>query len=446
MIKRLSIVAFFTGTAYVFTVFSLKYLSIWTSASNLKSIGEIDSLVNFIIIVLAAGMLMSTIRNIAISADWKKEFRISQQARFTLGLIVSILALLSFINTNYILFLFAPLIALNGDYALYGRSKPVTASILAFIKVFFPYLVLILMVSFKPEWLLPSFIASTAFVYLVTGYFISRKLHMSYLVEPSIKSLRIYLQSMGMGVVSFSYYFIGLGLIWLAGFFYPDIAVAAAFLSIKLYTIFKGVLRMLNQSFFREMADEAVRLKVDSLAMIAGTLFLLGTVLFPDGFIAVFFNKSSVLQNTSLVLLGCTGFLIAPMISLHTAALLERKDKLFAKVAMLATVVAAALCVLLSFFYNHANSILLSLLVGELMILAGLIIISSKNNLFYPRLMFFLKNLPLAIIPIFSRIFFGDNPASFLAGLSIYGILFLLVNWKFFHHHSQERHVSLYES
>jgi hypothetical protein len=446
MIKRLSIVAFFTGTAYIFTIFSLKYLSATTSAFSLKSIGEIDSLVNFIVSVVAAGMLLSAVRNIAISADWKKEFLNAQRARFTLGLIIALFGFLSFTNINYILFFFAPLVALNGDYALYGRSKPVTASILAFIKISFPYLVVVFTLWFKPEWLLFSFIASTTLVYLVTGFFISRKLGTPYLIMPSWKSLNIYVHSLSMGVVSFSYYFIGLGLIWLAAFFYQDVAIAAAFLGIKLYTIFKGVLRMLNQSFFREMTDEAVRLKVDYLAMFAGTIFLAATVLFQEAFISVFFNKGSVLQSTSLVLLGCTGFLIAPFISLHTSVLLERKDRLFSRLSLLGIVVAASACMISSFIFNGANSILFSLLLGEFVIVAGLITICNKKNLFLPRLAFFRRNLPLLVIPIGSRILFGDNTYSFIGSLCVYGVLFLTSNWKSFILHKQEKEMRLYES
>jgi len=446
MIKRLSIVAFFTGTAYIFTIFSLKYLSATTSAFSLKSIGEIDSLVNFIVSVVAAGMLLSAVRNIAISADWKKEFLNAQRARFTLGLIIALFGFLSFTNINYILFFFAPLVALNGDYALYGRSKPVTASILAFIKISFPYLVVVFTLWFKPEWLLFSFIASTTLVYLVTGFFISRKLGTPYLIMPSWKSLNIYVHSLSMWVVSFSYYFIGLGLIWLAAFFYEDVAIAAAFLGIKLYTIFKGVLRMLNQSFFREMTDEAVRLKVDYLAMFAGTIFLAATVLFQEAFISVFFNKGSVLQSTSLVLLGCTGFLIAPFISLHTSVLLERKDRLFSRLSLLGIVVAASACMISSFIFNGADSILFSLLLGEFVIVAGLITICNKKNLFLPRLAFFRRNLPLLVIPIGSRILFGDNTYSFIGSLCVYGVLFLTTNWKSFILHKQEKEMRLYES
>ncbi len=446
MIKRLSIVAFFTGTAYIFTIFSLKYLSATTSAFSLKSIGEIDSLVNFIVSVLAAGMLLSAVRNIAISADWKKEFLNAQRARFTLGLIIALFGFLSFTNINYILFFFAPLVALNGDYALYGRSKPVTASILAFIKISFPYLVVVFTLWFKPEWLLLSFIASITLVYLVTGFFISRKLGTSYLIMPSWKSLNIYVHSLSMGVVSFSYYFIGLGLIWLAAFFFKDVAVAAAFLGIKLYTIFKGVLRMLNQSFFREMTDEAVRLRVDYLAMFAGTVFLAATVLFQEAFISVFFNKGSVLQSTSLVLLGCTGFVIAPLSSLHTSVLLERKDRLFSRLSLLAIVVAAVSCMISSFIFPGADSILFSLLLGEFVIVAGLITICNKQNLFLPRLAFFRRNLPLLVIPIGSRILFGDNTYSFIGSLCLYGVLFLTTNWKSFILHRKEKEMRLYES
>jgi O-antigen/teichoic acid export membrane protein len=203
---------------------------------------------------------------------------------------------------------------------------------------------------------------------------------------------------------------------------------------------------MLNQSFFREMTDEAVRLKVDYLAMFAGTIFLAATVLFQEAFISVFFNKGSVLQSTSLVLLGCTGFLIAPFISLHTSVLLERKDRLFSRLSLLGIVVAASACMISSFIFNGADSILFSLLLGEFVIVAGLITICNKKNLFLPRLAFFRRNLPLLVIPIGSRILFGDNTYSFIGSLCVYGVLFLTTNWKSFILHKQEKEMRLYES
>src|SRR4030095_10315895 len=116
------------------------------------------------------------------------------------------------------------------------------------------------------------------------------------------------------------------------------------------------------------------------------------------------------------------------------------------KISFLAIMAAAISCTVLSFFYPHANTILFSLFVGELVTITGLVVICNRHHLFYPRLLFILKNLPLLIIPIGCRIIFGDNGYSFLVSLSIYGILFLAMNWKLFILHKHEKEISLYES
>ena len=69
MLKRLVLVALFTGSAQVTTLIALKFLAGSMDASRLSALGDIDSLLNLIINVIGLGLLMSSVRDIALSED-----------------------------------------------------------------------------------------------------------------------------------------------------------------------------------------------------------------------------------------------------------------------------------------------------------------------------------------------------------------------------------------
>src|SRR5258707_15867953 len=102
MLKRLALVALFTGSAQMATLLALKYLAGSMDAGELKTLGEVDSLINLIINVIGLGLLMSSVRNIAISSDWGTEIDRSQGARLTLSLLLMPLAIWGLYNHNYI--------------------------------------------------------------------------------------------------------------------------------------------------------------------------------------------------------------------------------------------------------------------------------------------------------------------------------------------------------
>jgi O-antigen/teichoic acid export membrane protein len=101
-------------------------------------IGIIDSAVVLVASVISFGIQLAVNRNVATKSSWKSNYHLAQSARLMLSFfVIAFGAILYFTNgqMQYLIYAFAPLVALNGDYALYGNGKPITASSLSFLRV-----------------------------------------------------------------------------------------------------------------------------------------------------------------------------------------------------------------------------------------------------------------------------------------------------------------------
>src|SRR5215203_1887649 len=196
MVKRLASIALFTGAAHIFTLITLKFLSQRISTDHISSIGELDSLFQFVINILAFGLQLSAVRNIAILDNWKEVYSKVQVARITLGFILIPFILLSFFKMSYQYLFLAPLFALNGDYALYARGKPVFASLL-----------FIVFSVWQQTYIVQAYIISTVVIYGVTSVVTAKRLGTHYWYFPSLQKLQLYVQSFSLGIVTMSYYF-----------------------------------------------------------------------------------------------------------------------------------------------------------------------------------------------------------------------------------------------
>jgi hypothetical protein len=431
MLKRLTLVALFTGSAQLATLLALKFLAGSMGSAELKALGEVDSLINLIINVIALGLLMSSVRNIAISEDWGKEIDHAQQARFTLGLLLMPLAAWGIHDHNYLVFLFAPIFALQADYALYGRSYPVLAAVISFIRVLVPYIGILLALWLYPRWNIAAFLLFSVLIYLMAGVFISRFFKRPYLPRPSFRSLHLYVKSLSLGIVSLSYYFIGLGLITFAVYFYHnDAAIAIAYIGCKVYMIFKGVLRMINQSFIKEMSDHAVQLKVDQLAGLAGFLFFAGVFFFPNSFIRLLLNKTLDFDKHMLVILAGAGLISAIFTSYTTQAILEKKDRSYAVVAVTASLSAIGCCILFSFFSQSPTGVFAGIFMGELVSVAGLLKIAGYQHALQQRLIASGKYILLLAFPLAAKAWVGDTYTGFILGLGLMSAVFLITFYK----------------
>ncbi|MCB0462026.1 MAG: hypothetical protein R2816_01325 [Flavobacteriaceae bacterium] len=433
MIKRLTIIAIITGIGHLTTLLSLKYISIYIDNNTIALIGELDSLSLLIVSIVAFGLQLSATREIAIADDWQKEYLITQSARFTLSIGLFLLGFTGFYFSKNYLFFMAPIIALNADYALYGRGKPITGAFVALIRILIPSIALVIGSLFFKDYIVVIFSLSLILGYFLAGIIVSRSLAISYFVKPQIKSLYKYLESVNIGIASFALFFIGIGIINIMSYFYNNETIAVIYIALKLYMIFKGVRRIIVQSFFKELQDIQTTLKVDYFAIIAGTLFLFTIIFYPNVLIQLLVDEKFTYYFTTFLILGVAGFVSSFSTSSGTRLLLKKEDSKYSFnliCASLISIVSGA--VLWLFFGDYPYLIAVSVLFGEIAV-SVLNIISLKESRYilnrlqiaYPVFIFILAMYPINYL-------IGQTIFSMIISLLIFGILtFIYTNKRF---------------
>ncbi|MEB8346289.1 hypothetical protein OO010_09545 [Flavobacteriaceae bacterium KMM 6898] len=405
MIKRLVIIAFLTGFGHITTLLSLKYISKFVENDTIAIIGEIDSLILLIVAIIAFGLQLSSTRDIALIEDWKTELQEAQKARFTLSLILIGFGITGFMFTKNYLFFTAPIIALNADYALYGRGKPIMGGFVALIRVLTPSLALVIAsVYFKSD-IVILFVGSLVLAYLITGIIVSKSLGVKYLVKPELKSLKKYLGNINIGVASFSLFFIGIGILNVLSYFYSSQTIAISYIALKLYMIFKGVRRIIVQSFFQELKEKMVSLKVDYFSMIAGVIFLNSIIFFPNILIPLLFDDKFEKYTTTFIILGIAGFLSSITTSTGTLLLLNRQDKQYSKILISAAIISIVSGIIFYFFIGEEPFLIaLAILIGELIIsvfnvraLKEINFIKNRIKVIFPILVFSVIFIPIKL-------------------------------------------------
>jgi len=429
MVKRLASIALLTGAAHVFTLITLKFLSQKISTDKISIIGELDSLFQFIINILAFGLQLSAVRNIAIADNWKSTYNQVQVARITLACLLVPFGILGLFNPSYQYLVLGPLFALSGDYALYGRGKPVVASVLAFFRVFIPSLVLIIFSELYKGFIISAYISATILIYGITSVFVAKKLETRYWYWPSLKNLQLYLQSFGLGIATMAYYTLGLGILIIAAYFYNTNVIAISYLGIKLYVIFKGVIRIINQAFVKEMNNDGIGIKVDQLAGFLGIGYAGIILIFPDSFIKTFFDESYISYKDFLTVTGIAGLVSSAFTSLTTRSLLKQKDKLYAVYSIISASVCILSVIIFSYFISSPFAIAMSLLIGEVLMTLGLIII-NKGITIIGRLRFLLQAAALLLLPISMRALMGDSYLAMITGMLLYAGVGVAIYYK----------------
>src|SRR5690606_30990777 len=141
MIKRIFIVALLTGFSQIISLVSVGFLKS-LDQSLVYDIGNFESLVVIFTAIIALGLQLVTVRDIALADKWQKILINSQRDRFTFSLLIFV-GVICFdlffkeIKPDHLLFyIVIPLIALNSDYSFYGKGEPVKGAFLSFLRVF----------------------------------------------------------------------------------------------------------------------------------------------------------------------------------------------------------------------------------------------------------------------------------------------------------------------
>jgi O-antigen/teichoic acid export membrane protein len=432
MLKRIAIIAFFTGSGQLLSIFVLKYLSQHSSVSQLKAIAEIDSLVFFIMSLIALGLQPAAMRNLALTSDWEPEYVQTQNARITLGILLMGIAALAFVNVYYLIFLMAPILAWNGDYALYARGYAITGSVIAFLRLLVPFSVLFFAAMYFQTSLAWVYAIALAVLYVLTNMYISFFLKAPFSFRPSFKSLHLYVSSFPLGIAAVSLYILGLGLVLVIPYFYSVAIVTTAFVGLKFYMIFKGVVRIVHQAFLKEMQSRTISLKVDQLSTIAGVILFGSVLVFPDSFITFFFSSKYLDERNFFTLLGLNGLIYSVFLSFGTRAVYQKADKKYTILTASAAVIAIIAVIALSAVNDAGLSIAIGLGIGELIWATGLVIFWGERKDVQDRLAFLAAVLPLLLIPLAFRLWLGDRLLYYFISFGLLGLVILLLhNRKF---------------
>jgi len=424
MIKRLITIALLTGAGHITTLLSLKFIAKSVGTSTIAFIGEIDSLSLLIISVVAFGLQLSTTRELAILEDWKNEYYTTQSARFSLSLLLMLFGFTGFYVTKNYLFFIAPIIALNADYALYGRGKPIAGAFVAFLRILIPSITLIFFSTYFRELLGLFYSLSIVVAYLLAGVLVSKILKVKYFVAPKAKNLFKYIHNLRIGVASFALFFVGIGIINVLSYFNNSETIAIAYMALKLYLIFKGVRRIIVQSFFKELQNEIVSIKVDLFAIIAGVVFLATVVFYPKVLITLLFDEKYSIYTTTFTILGIAGFLSSFTTSSGTRLLLQKKDSAYSFNLILAAIVTIVSGVLFgTFIGDEPYLIAISVLLGEISISMLNIYALKEKKFLVNRLKFVFPLILTASIFVVCRYSFNQTILSFLTALVLFGII-----------------------
>lgn len=432
MIKRISVIALLTGTGQLMAIFALKFVSQHGPAEQLKGMGEADSLIQLIINLIGAGLQSVAMRNIALSEHWQQEYKDTQAARLSFSLLLTGLALLAFVKGNYLLFMFSPLLAWSGDYALYALGYPVIGAVVSLIRVAVPYSLIILATMYKPDMLVIVYVIALAISYVVTNLFISHYLGTPYFILPRFKKLFLYLNSLSLGLVNISVYFIGLGLLLVVPYFYNNQVVPVAFVGLKVYVIYKGVLRIVHQAFLKDMVRDAAQLQVDQLSILLGITFAGSAFLFPASFTTFLFGKKYLGEIGFFQLLALAALIYSLFLSMATNLMLQKKDKQYAILSATAAFITITLVILIARVWPKAESISASLCIGETIWMAGLLRVSAKWEGVRKRVFFILTNMSFLLIPLCLRALLGDTQLSWFCGFGAFAIILLILHLKKF--------------
>lgn len=432
MLKRIAIVAFFTGSGQLLSIFVLKWISQHYSVQQLRGIGEIDSLFFFIMNLVGLGLQSAAMRDIAQSGNWKQDYHDTQSARITLGILLMAATALAVVNEYYVVFMLAPMLALSGDYALYARGYAIQGSIVAFARLVIPFSAVLAAAFFfnvNPGWV---YAISLFITYAVTNAAIAYFLKTNYLYRFSFKKLRLYITSLPLGVATVCLYFLGLGLVLIIPYFYPTDIVATAFIGLRFYVLYKGVLRIINQAFLWEMQSEEVCLKVDQLCIIAGALMFGSLMIFPDSFITLFFGAKYLPHWMFFKILGVDALIYSFFISHNTRALYLKADKQLATVCLVAVLGTVVSLTLLAVFSNDITNIAIALGIGEFIYAAGLVMLAGSKKQIANRMIFASGVLPLLLIPLAARYWLGDRLGYYMSSFILLCIvIFILHHRKF---------------
>lgn len=432
MIQRIAILFAITGAGHGFSIIALKFMARRSEVDQMAGIASVESLIQLMVGLIGFGMQADAIRAISLNANWEEKLQQAQTARITLSIILMALSFLAFSDNLYLCFLISPLLASSADYALYARGFSITGAGVAFARVVIPLLITIVSVMYWPHYVLVTYAAATIVTYMMTNVFISLFLKIPVLHIPSFNSLKLYVKTIPLGVITLCLYFFGLGILLLAQLFFSEEELVVSFLALKFYLVYKGAIRVVHQAFVNRMIEEKVCLSIDQISILLGLAILGSILIFPETFITLFFGGQFTGDRLFFTLLGASALVFSIFYSTATRVVLEKKDVAFMKIAMASVVLSVIVLIIAIQFSRQVEVIAFSLLAGETFFCCALALSFFNGQAVWNRISYLLACSLALVLPLACRIIFGESLSTYFISFAIMGAGLLAFSYKNF--------------
>ncbi|MBD1397606.1 hypothetical protein H9Q13_10545 [Pontibacter sp. JH31] len=368
MFRRIAITGSLTGLAHFLSLFSLGVAVRFLDNDQIGNLAQIDANLLLITAIVSFGLQIATTRDIALSDNWQDKLRSTQSARFTLSLLLVAYGFIEIFitrSTSSLVFLTAPFIALNADYALYGTGKPIIASLLSFVRVLIPGLFLIIISVFFAQYIEIGYLIGATAGLLISGRLVSKSLDTNYLQKINRDFVKKYLLNYKIGLASLSITLLELGQISIARFFYDDLAITNVYMALKLYILYRGAQRLVIQSFYRDINDNTKSISLDNFGIIIGFLFLIISSIYSKTTIYYLYGQEYVGSYLNFIILGITALLSSILTTGSPKILLLKKDHAYFSSYIISSSLSLIVTIGLSYTSYASYGIATGILIGE---------------------------------------------------------------------------------
>jgi len=432
MIKRVFWVALFTGLSHFVSLITISYVINNLGEETSGYLGVIDSTIMLVAAIISFGIQLTVNRNVATRTSWRSNYKMGQSSRLMLSFFVLVFGLFVYImdgDITMLIYCYAPLIALNGDYALYGNGKPIIAASLSFLRVALPNLGIIVTGHYLGIDVLPIYIFLLSMGIFTAGIISAYFNGVSYFYMPRKKFLKFYFKYSKVGIYQVASVLLVPGVLVIANWFYTIAVIGIINVFLKLLIVYKGGLRIIVQTFFKEIKLEGTSTKIDKASLLAWGLMSIPVIYFYDTTQALLFDDTYIAYGPLLPLFGIIMFLSSFRNSAEAKALFNFQDNLNLYVFVGALAFEIIIIATLSFTPQAIWGIPLGFLAGEIVLVLGLGFGLNQSNFFQTRFIFLFKLSPVLILSGGIRVIFGSNIYA-LVGAMVFYVLWIVLFYR----------------
>ncbi len=432
MIKRVFWVALFTGLSHLISIITISYVLNNLGEEVSGYLGVIDSTIMLVTSVISFGIQLAVNRNVATQNNWHSNYRLGQSSRLALSFFVLLFGIIAYLiqgDITLLIYCYAPLVALNGDYALYGNGKPIIAASLSFLRVALPNIGIMVTGYFFGIDVLPVYIILLAAGILLAGIISAYANGVQYFYPPRKKFVKFYFKYLKVGLYQVAGVLLVPGVLVIANWFYSIAVIGLINGLLKLLIVYKGGLRIIVQTFFKEIKFSQTTHKIDKASLLAWGLVSIPVILFYDTTLQLIFKDKYQDIPLLLPLIGVIMLFSSFRNAAEAKALLNRQDNLNLYVFSTALIAEVITIAAFSFTSLAIWGVPFGFLVGEVILVLGLGLGLKIDNFFKTRLFFLAKLSPALILATLIRYFLGPG-IYVMAGTIVFYLIWVLVFYR----------------